>query len=174
MKLVAGRPCADLSNAFPYGEQTRPMHRRTSEDASFIEFFAHALEHTENTPDGARRAAENCYRIYYTIAPGPGFLSDNGRLLTDDAPVPSDISQWESCQQSARPHSDFLDSFLYWAHPTNRIENCNHRSREQKEHNRITPVALRPPFCHPSFFPLSSQRKAGIYPLLFPRPYLSI
>ncbi len=107
---------------FLTGEQNEAY--RTAEpadDAHFIDFFAHALEHSGGyTFDGAKQATGKLLPDILHYSPArPASFPDNGRLLTDDAASAflAILTNGKVTSHLASPHGDFLAEFPYMGPP---------------------------------------------------------
>jgi uncharacterized protein DUF4331 len=92
-------------------------------DATFVNHFAHALEHTGGyTPDAAKRAAGTLLPDVLRYDPTrPASFGTNGRALRDDV---SDaflaiLTNGKVTNDLAGPHTDLLDDFPYLGPPHN-------------------------------------------------------
>ena len=122
--VQADRGARPSQTPFLTGEQNEAYRSgEPAEDAQFIDFFAHALEHTGGyTPDGARQAAGKLLPDILYYSPGrPASFPDNGRLLRDDSASAflAIFTNGKVTTHLAPPHNDFLDEFPYLGPPHN-------------------------------------------------------
>jgi Domain of unknown function (DUF4331) len=92
-------------------------------DASFVNHFAHALEHTGGyTPDAAKRVAGTLLPDVLRYDPTrPASFGTNGRALRDDVADAflAILTNGKVTTDLAGPHTDLLDEFPYLGPPHN-------------------------------------------------------
>jgi hypothetical protein len=120
--VQADRGARPSQTPFLTGEQNEAYRGgEPAKDAHFIDFFAHALEHTGGyTPEGARKAAGTLLPDILRYYPArPASFPENGRALRDDVAGTflAIFTNGKVTSHGAKPHVDFLAEFPYVGPP---------------------------------------------------------
>jgi len=103
------------------GERDAYLAGEPADDARFVEYFAHALEHTGGySPPDARRVAGTLLPDLLSYDPArPASFPDNGRALTDDAfdSFVQILTNGKVRGDKVGPHGDLLAEFPYVGPP---------------------------------------------------------